>query len=344
MIIRAMPAARKLAKTHGVDLAELRGSGPGGSILLRDVQARVHAPLLPRRGDAGPSPLRPTSLAMRFAHGEGISLEGVPGSGPGGRVFLRDVPSGARTEAASPRPPRSAWGGVGLGQTIPMSRMRRAIARRMSESAFTAPHIYFFTDVEMGRLLALRSDVMAALERDHGVRVSLNDFILKAAALTIREFPLLNARVDGESAVVHPEINVGLAVASEEGLLVPAIRRTDELGLAQSARARADLVERARAGRLTLEEMERGTFTVSSLAQFDITCFTAILNPPQSGILSVGKMEERLALVDGQVRTKPVTCFGLSVDHRIIDGTLAAAFLQAFKGRLENPAYAFLQV
>jgi pyruvate dehydrogenase E2 component (dihydrolipoamide acetyltransferase) len=225
-----------------------------------------------------------------------------------------------------------------------MSRMRRAIARRMSESAFTAPHIYFFTDVEMGRLLALRSDVMAALERDHGVRVSLNDFILKAAALTIREFPLLNARVDGESAVVHPEINVGLAVASEEGLLVPAIRRTDELGLAQIARARADLVERARAGRLTLEEMERGTFTVSSLAQFDITCFTAILNPPQSGILSVGKMEERLALVDGQVRTKPVTCFGLSVDHRIIDGTLAAAFLQAFKGRLENPAYAFLQV
>ncbi len=343
MIIQAMPAARKMARAHNVDLTAIQGTGPGGTILRRDVQAHLDALPGPPGQGAAQGRLRPTSQAMRLAQREGVPLEDVAGSGPGGRVFLRDVESAVAGRTRSVRPPVPAWR-VGLGQTFPMSRMRRVIAKRMSESAFTAPHIYFFTDVDMGRLLRLREEVVQELEMDLGVRVSLNDFILKAVALTIREFPLLNGRVEGETVVVHPEINVGLAVAAEEGLLAPAVPRTDQLGLAEIARLRVDLVERARAGRLTLEEMERGTFTVSSLAQFDITCFTAILNPPQSGILSVGKLDERLALVDGQVQSKQVTCFGLSVDHRIIDGTLAAAFLQAFKRRLENPAYAFLQL
>jgi pyruvate dehydrogenase E2 component (dihydrolipoamide acetyltransferase) len=332
-----------MAWARGLELSAIRGTGPGGSILRRDVEA--HADTSPGRPQQGPArgALRPTSLAMRLAQRGGIPLEEVAGSGPGGRVFLRDLESAVEGRTRSVRPSAPA-SGVGLGQTFPMSRMRRVIAKRMSESALTAPHIYFFTDVDMGRLLRLRGEVVQELERDLGVRLSINDFILKAAALTIREFPLLNGRVEGETVVVHPEINVGLAVAAEEGLLVPAIPRTDQLGLAEIALLRADLVERARAGRLTLEEMERGTFTVSSLAQFDVTCFTAILNPPQSGILSVGKLDQRLALVDGQVQAKPVTFFGLSVDHRIIDGTLAAAFLQAFKRKLENPAYAFLQL
>jgi len=155
---------------------------------------------------------------------------------------------------------------------------------------------------------------------------------------------MLNAMVKGEEIFINPEINVGLAVAMEEGLVVPAIPQADRLGLGKIAQMRSVLIERARAGKLRLEEMERGTFTISSLAQFDITFFTAILNPPQSGILSVGKTTDQLALREGQVIVKKVAQFGLSVDHRIIDGAVAAAFLQSLKRRLENPSFTFLDL
>ena len=174
------------------------------------------------------------------------------------------------------------------------------------------------------------------------MRPSINDFLIKAVALNILDFPMLNAQVKGEEIRIMPEVNVGLAVAVAEGLIVPAIARADRAGLVDIVRQRADLVERARKGRLTLAEMERGTFTVSSLATYDITHFTAILNPPQSGILSVGKLDEKLVMVDGQVRVKRITTFGLSVDHRIIDGAVAADFLQNLKWKIEKPAFTFL--
>jgi pyruvate dehydrogenase E2 component (dihydrolipoamide acetyltransferase) len=223
-----------------------------------------------------------------------------------------------------------------------MSTVRKVIGRRMSESAFTAPHIYFFTDVWMDPLLEFREKVVADFEKHFSLRPSINDFLIKAVGLNILDFPMLNGQVKGEEIHILPEINVGLAVAVDEGLVVPAISQADRIGLVEIIRQRSDLVERARKGRLTLAEMERGTFTVSSLAQFDITHFTAILNPPQSGILSVGKTDEKLVLVDGQVRVKRVTTLGLSVDHRIIDGAVAADFLQNLKWKLERPAFTFL--
>jgi len=230
-----------------------------------------------------------------------------------------------------------------LGQVIPMNSMRKVIAKRMAQSKVTAPHIYFFNDVETEKLVGLREEVVAEFEKNEGVRISINDLIVKAVALTLREYPLLNAMVSGDEIRIFPEINVGLAVALEDGLIVPAIPKADELGLAEIARLRADLVERARQGRLTLEEMERGTFTVSSLAQFDITFFTAILNPPQSGILTLGKMEERPVVRNGQIVVRTMMRQGLSVDHRIVDGAVAAQFLQSLKKKLENPYYAFLR-
>lgn len=229
-----------------------------------------------------------------------------------------------------------------FGRTLPMSQMRKMIAKRMSQSAFTAPHIYFFADVDMDALDRLREEVLPDFEKQFKIRISINDFFIKAVALTIREFPMLNARVKGEEIVVMPEINIGLAVALEEGLIVPAIPEADLLGLERIARIRTDLVERARTGKLKLEEMERGTFTISSLAQFDITFFTAILNPPQSGILSIGKTSDQLALKDGKIILKKIARFGLSVDHRIIDGVLAATFLQSLKNRLEKATLTFM--
>ncbi len=212
----------------------------------------------------------------------------------------------------------------------------------MSQSKFTAPHIYFFNDVEMEKLVSLREEVVVDFEKNEGVRLSVNDFIIKAVALSLREYPLLNAMVSGDEIRIFPEINVGLAVAMEDGLIVPAIPRADELGLVEIARVRADLVERARQGKLTMDEMERGTFTISSLAQFDITFFTAILNPPQSGILTLGKMEEIPVVRGGQVVVRKMMRQGLSVDHRIVDGAVAAQFLQSLKNKLENPYYTFL--
>ena len=285
---------------------------------------------------------RATSLARRLAEKQGILLDMVKGTGPGGRVTKMDVVKALEIRKAPT--PAEAPAEILFGQTIPMTRIRKVIARRMSQSAFTAPHISFFTDVDMERLVQVRKEILADFEGQFGVRISINDFIIKAVGLTIREYPMLNASVDGENIRINPEINVGLAVAMDEGLIVPAIPNADRLGLGDIATMRVDLVERARKGKLTMEEIERGTFTVSSLAQFDITFFTAILNPPQCGILTVGKMDEKLSLVNGKVKARQVTHCGLCVDHRIIDGAVASAFLQALKKELENPSDALLQL
>ncbi len=339
--IRAVPAARKAAREYGIDLSSIFGSGPGGTILKKDVENSI---ALLRGEGAAPKgkETRATPLARRLAEKEGILLDMVKGTGPGGRVTKVDVLK-AIGKGKVPAPAEAPTETL-FGKTIPMNRMRKVIARRISQSAFTAPHIYFFCDVDMGNLIKLRKEILSDFEVQFGVRVSINDFIVKAVGLTIREYPMLNASVDGENIRINPEINVGLAVALEEGLIVPAIHRADRCGLGDIAKMRADLVERARAGKLTMEEIERGTFTVSSLAQFDITFFTAILNPPQSGTLTVGKLDEKLSLVNGKVKARQVTQCGLSVDHRIIDGAVASAFLQALKKELENPSDAFLQL
>jgi pyruvate dehydrogenase E2 component (dihydrolipoamide acetyltransferase) len=194
----------------------------------------------------------------------------------------------------------------------------------------------------MDPLLSYRKRILEPFEKKFGLRPSINDFFIKAVALTIRDFPMLNGTLKGEEIHILPNINVGLAVAVTNGLVVPAITDADQHGLSEIVRQRCDMVPRALEGQLTMEEIERGTFTISSLAQFDIIFFTSILNPPQSGILSVGKTREELALVDGEVTVKHVTCMGLAVDHRIIDGAMAANFLQSLKGKLETPAFTFM--
>jgi pyruvate dehydrogenase E2 component (dihydrolipoamide acetyltransferase) len=226
-----------------------------------------------------------------------------------------------------------------------MNSKRQVIARRMAQSAFSAPHVYFFAEGNLERLIRLRDSIAEEFEKSFQVRISINDFLIKAVALAIREFPLLNARIQGEKEIyVNPEINIGLAVALDDGLIVPAVPQADRSGLGEIARLRSDLVDRARQGKLTHEEIDRGTFTISSLANYDITFFTAILNPPQSGILSVGKMQEQLYLEKGEAKARKVCQLGLSVDHRIIDGAVAAQFLQRIQKNLENPYYSFLNL
>jgi pyruvate dehydrogenase E2 component (dihydrolipoamide acetyltransferase) len=318
-----------MAKKEKLDLSLVKGSGPKDVILLKDIekfktsQGEIRIiPLAKKRGAS--------SLARKLAEKKGISLERLNGTGIRGRIMMADVIRFSEEAAISPN------GKAVLGRTFPMSQMRKVIAKRMSQSALTAPHIYFFTDVEMDRLDRLRAEILPDFEKQFKIRISINDLLIKAVALTIREFPILNAILKDEEIVIMPEINIGLAVAMDEGLIVPALPHADQLGLGEIAKLRADLVERARARKLKLEEIERGTFTISSLAQFDITFFTAILNPPQSGILSIGKTTDRLALKEGKIVLKKIARFGLSVDHRIIDGVVAASFLQTLKNRLET--------
>lgn len=330
--VKAVPAARKLAEKSGVDLSLVTPTGPHGTIMKKDVEAYLASPVSGRRAQ------RVSTLARREAERLQVSLEGIQGTGTRGRVMKADVLAAGGQAKATPEK-EGIWGKV-----IPMKKMRQVIARRLSESAFTAPHIYLFTDVNMEKLLIVREIILEDFERRFNVRPSINDFLIKAVALTIREYPLLNGTLKGDEIHVHPEINVGLAVALDDGLIVPAIPRADELGLGTIAQMRVDLVDRAKKEELKIEEVQRGTFTVSSLANFDITFFTAILNPPQSGILTVGKTQDQLYLEDGHVKARKVANFGLSVDHRIVDGAVGAAFLQSLKMKLENPSYAFLQL
>jgi len=341
--IKAPPAARKLAKEKGIDLLSIRGSGPGGTVLVKDVES-----FLAREGRVGTRILA-TPTARKLADREGIPLASVRGTGVSGRIMKADVMEAkSASPSFSPKPKVSETRAAPvskyrLGQSIPMNSIRKVIAKRMAQSKFTAPHIYFFNDVDMEKLLTLREEILAEFEETEGIRISINDFLIKAVALTLREYPLVNSMVSGEEIRIFPEINVGLAVAMEDGLIVPAIPKADQLSLGEIARYRADLVDRARHAKLTIEEMERGTFTISSLAQFDITFFTAILNPPQSGILTVGKVEERPVIRDGKMVVRRMMKEGLSVDHRIIDGAVAAQFLQDLKKRLENPYTTFLR-
>ncbi len=333
---RAVPSARWKAKKEGIDLSLIKGTGPGELILPRDIE-RFKKTEKALKSPASGRKILVSSLAKKLAEREGLSLEKVQGTGIHGRIMMADVQRAIQriTPLYAER--------QGFGRALPMSQMRKVIARRMSQSAFTAPHISFFADIEMDHLITLREKLLLDFEKKFKVRISINDFLIKAVALTICEFPLFNATLKGEEIAVMPEINIGLAVALKEGLIVPAIPQADRLPLWEIAQIRADLVERARAGKLKLEEIERGTFTISSLAQFDITFFTAILNPPQSGILTVGKTTGQLALDGERVITKKIARLGLSADHRIIDGVMAASFLQSLKGRMEKPSSTLLR-
>lgn len=319
-LVRIIPVARRLAMEKGLDIANITATGPDGVILLRDVETAL-----------AETASKASTLAKRYAENKGVSLKGLDGSGIRGRIMRHDVQKTLKDKKTP-----------ALGKIIPMDSMRLAIARRMSESAFTAPHIYFFSDINLDPLLNFRNGILEEFKQQFGLRPSINDFLIKAVALNIADFPIMNATIRGEEIHIQPNINISLAVALPDGLIAPSIVNADKVGLAEIVLQRLDLVKRARVGNLTLDELERGTFTISSLAQYEITHFTAILNPPQSGILTVGKTKDELYLEEGQVKVRKIISLGLSVDHRIIDGVIAADFLQNLKRKMEKPAFTFL--
>lgn len=321
----ATPLARRIAAAEGVDLAKVAGSGPRGRITRHDVERRIAAP---QDTSDGGRRVRATPAARRVVREHGLALAEISGSGPRGRVQAADAL--AAVPAAPPSPRREPV-------RVPLEGMRRTIAERMQRSAQQAPHITLTLDVDMSKALALRD--YAGKRETEGMRLSLTALIVKAAAWALSEHPALNAYLVDDAILLLPEINVGVAVALEEGLIVPVIRDADRKGLRTIDAELTALATRARAGELAAQDVADGTFTVSNLGMFGIDRFTAILNPPQVGILAVGRVATRFVPdAEGRPLAHPLMTLTLSADHRAVDGAVAARFLSALQGALEEPA------
>jgi pyruvate dehydrogenase E2 component (dihydrolipoamide acetyltransferase) len=288
--------------------------------------------------------VKASPLARSMAAQRNIPLNSVAGSGPGGRIIKRDIESWAGAPAAarapSPAAPSAPAGpAITPGQEVPVSNIRRVIAKRLAESMFTAPHFYVTVDVDMDAAVALRDQ----LQRGEDVKVTYNDLVLKACAKALTRFPMVNASWAADKIVTHGEVHVGVAVTIPDGLITPVVRNADRKSVLDISREVKDLATRARERKLKPEEFTGSTFTISNLGMFGVTEFTAIINPPESAILAVGAVQ-RVAVVDEDDTVRPghrmkVT---LSSDHRVVDGAMAAQFLAEVRRLLENPVSLFV--
>lgn len=320
------PRARLRAEENGVDITAVPGSGPEGLVIERDVNAFV----------AGRPAVTP--LAANVAKAQGIDLSGVTGTGVNGKITTADLPGSApAAPAAAPAPAAPAVQAARGTHTEHMSGMRKAISRNMLASKSTNAQTNHRMVVDMTAAIALRNQYEAL-----GIKVSYNDIIIRACAKALTDMPIVNASVDGSSILYHDYVNVGTAVSVPGGLIVPVIKDADIIGLSGIAARSAELIEKARDGKLTDSDYHGGTFTVSSLGMFDLDDFVAIINPPESAILAVGKIAKTPVVVtnaegEDEIAIKSMCALCLSYDHRIIDGAEAAKFLQKVKNYLQNP-------
>jgi pyruvate dehydrogenase E2 component (dihydrolipoamide acetyltransferase) len=299
------PRAAKLARESVIDPKPIAGSGPGGRVVERDVKRYME--------EHGYQRLRVTPTAKKLAAREGIDLLRLEPKDDGEAITVADV---ERLVAERPKP---------------LSRMRQIIAQRLTESYTHAPHFFVTVSVDVTELEALRAERKA-----QGTPYTLTDFILKAAALALEQFPTVNSTSDGESVRWHSRIDLGFAVALEHGLVVPVIRQADELTLAEIHQRAQELTAKARAGQLTPAEMTGSTFTVSNLGMMDVENFTAIINPGESAILAVSSGSKQPVVRNDEVVVRSMMKMTLSSDHRLIDGAQAARFLNAIRKTLEE--------
>ena len=305
------------------------------------------APAAPLKADGGR--LFASPLARRLAAQGNIDLSSIKGTGPHGRIVKRDL-EGAAAGAAKPAASAPAAGGEprkvqslaqmgipdGSYDLVPLDGMRKAIARRLTDSFRDVPHFPLTIDCRIDGLLAARVKVNALLEKDGG-KVSVNDFVIKASAMALKAVPEANASYSPEGIAMHHHADVAMAVAIDGGLITPIIRKAETKTLSQIAAESRDLAKRARDRKLKPEEFQGGTFSVSNLGMFGIKAFASIINEPQGAIMSVGAGEQRPVVVDGQLAVATVMTVTLTCDHRVVDGAIGAKFLQVFKAMIEDP-------
>ena len=297
--IFASPLARRMAKQAGLDLTGIQGSGPNGRIVKADIEAAAAQPK--------------TAPAARAAE---------PAAAP--------APAAAKAPAAPITAPHTA---------VPNSSMRKVIAKRLSESKATVPHFYVSMDIELDALLKLRADLnsRAPKEGPGAFKLSVNDLIIKAAARVLRQFPNVNASWTDDAIIQYHDVDISVAVSIPDGLITPIVRKADQKGLAAISNEMKDLAARARSGKLKLEEFQGGGFSISNMGMYGVTDFAAIINPPQAGILAVSAGQQRPVVKDGALAIATVMTCTLSVDHRVVDGALAAEWIAAFKKVVEDP-------
>ena len=270
-------------------------------------------------------------LAKKLAEEKGLDIAHISGSGDNGRIVKRDVDN--YVPSAAPQYAQPVFGGDMTSNDVDVSQMRKTIARRLAESKFTAPHFYLTMEIDMDNAMAARKAVNASGD----VKISFNDFVVKAVAMALRKHPKVNASWLGDKIRYYNYVNVGVAVAVEEGLLVPVIRNTDAKGLAQISDEVRVLAGKAKDKKLQPAEWEGNTFTISNLGMFGIEEFTAIINAPDACILAVGGIKQTPVVKNGQIVVGNVMKVTLSCDHRVVDGAVGSAFLQTVKANLENP-------
>ncbi len=297
--IFASPLARRMAQQAGIDLAGVKGSGPQGRIVRADIEA---------------------------AQGGERAIEAVPVAPP---VAVASAPAAARPVAVITAP----------HQKVPLSNVKRVTARRLTEAKQTIPHFYVSIDVELDALLKLRADLNARSPKEGAgsFKLSVNDFMIKAAAATLRLVPKANASFTEDALVLYDDVDISVAVSIPDGLITPIIRQADRKGLAAISNEAKALIERARAGKLKPDEFQGGSFSISNMGMYGVREFAAIINPPQAAILAIAAGEQRAVVRDGALAVATVMTVTLSVDHRVIDGALAAEFVSVFKRIVEDP-------
>lgn len=313
--IRATPAARKLSRVNKIQLSKIYGSGPNGRIQKKDVE------------EFKLDEKKISSLAKKIAEGNKVDLEAISGSGIRGKVMKVDV--------------LAAIGNTGK-TIIPLSQMRKIIGKRMTESFFTAPTFTLNTEVDMSKTINLRKELVDLIKEETGLKITFTDFIVKASAKALKKFPLVNASLVEDGILLHDEVNIGLAVGLDEGLIVPVIKNADKMSFNELVIKSKDLVLKATNKKLLPSDMEESTFSISNLGMYGITHFNPIINQPNSAILGVSAITEKLVMENGQVVSKPMMFISLTIDHRVIDGAPGAKFLKYIKELLENPMKLFV--
>lgn len=323
------PVAARIAAEHKVDLRQVKAAG--SRIQKNDVLAHLagREALIPVQAERVPA----SPKARRLARDHNLDLAAIKGRGPEGAILAADVLAiAAQAQAAELAPPPSSSQTSDL-QTLPVSRMWQVMVQRLTESWRSIPHFYLAREVNARHLVAWRERAQQRFTE----KITYTDLIVKLVALALQKHPRLNASWVEGAILANHEINIGLAVAVEEGLLVPVIRQANQLGLGDLAARRKDLVSRAQAHKLSPDDLSSGTFTISNLGMYGVDAFNAVVNPPQAAILALGRITDRVVALDGQPAVQPVINLTLSCDHRVVDGARGAQFLQTLVGFIEDP-------
>lgn len=342
---KAAPAAAPAAPAPAAPAA----AAPKTAMPAPTAPARPAAPVAPTRPAAPPAPagrLKASPLARKVAAERGVDLAGVQGSGPEGRIVVRDLEGATAVTPSAAAAPMMFNGSSSGFEDVPLSQIRKTIAKRLTQSIGPVPTFYLTTEIDMERVSEAREDLNSLAPKhalgpsDAGsapAKVSFNDIIIKAVALALRQHPACNAWWQDDHIRYWHDVHVSMAVAVEDGLITPVIRFTDQKSLREIGQEAKDLAGRARERRLKPEEYTGGTFSVSNLGMFDIDQFTAVINPPEAGILAVGSIVQKPVVVNNVVVPRRRLRVTMSCDHRVIDGATGAAFLKTLKQMLENP-------